>query len=139
MNDVSYAHRFEYGYDEDGGRLPLLKLRLSNIGDPAAVIDVEATLDCGAERSLFDGQIAAALGLDILDGPQITFETMAGSFFPGALHRVQLSHLELGTFKLEVAFSTSEIRRNLLGRDFFDLAQIGFREHHLTFYITPTP
>ncbi len=139
MNDVSYVHRFQYGYDEGGGRLPLLKLRLSNITDPALVVDVEATLASGAERTLIDGHLGVALGLDVLRGPQLTFETMAGGFFPATLHLVQLSHLALGTFTLEVAFSTGEIRRNLLGRDFFDLVQIEFREHHLTFYVTPSP
>ena len=64
---------------------------------------------------------------------------MAGGVLPATLHAVQLSHADLGTFELEVAFSTTEIRRNLLGRDFFDLVQIGFREHHLAFFITPTP
>jgi hypothetical protein len=38
-----------------------------------------------------------------------------------------------------VGFSSGEIHRNLLGRDFFNLAQIGFRERHLTFFITPSP
>jgi len=32
-----------------------------------------------------------------------------------------------------------EISRNLIGRDFFNLVQVGFREKYLTFYLTPTP
>lgn len=139
MTTVSYRHQFEYGYDDDGERLPLLKFRLSNIADPTLMVDVEVALDSGAERSLLDGRIGAALGLDVLGGPRLTFETMAGNLFPATLHTVQLSHSELGTFELEIAFSTGEIRRNLLGRDFFDLIQIGFREHYLTFFVTPTP
>ncbi len=138
MTTVSYSHRFEYSYDEDGGRSPLLSLRVSNPENPSLMADIDVAIDSGAERSLFDGQVGALLGLDVLRGPQLSFETMAGSYFPATLHRVQLSHADLGTFQLEIAFSTSEIRRNLLGRDFFDLIQIGFREHHLTFFVTPS-
>ena len=44
------------------------------------------------------------------------------------LHAVRLSHPELGCFDLEIGFSPFPLRRNLLGRDFFNLVQIGFRE-----------
>ncbi len=139
VRTISYTHEIEYGYDEQGMRLPLLKFRLSNPEKPELIVDIEASLDSGAERSLVDGQIGAALGLDVLRGPRQTFETMAGSFLIATLHKVQLSHPKLGRFELEIAFSTGEIRRNLLGRDFFDLVQIGFREHFLTFFVTPIP
>ncbi len=139
MTTVSYAHELDYGYDEDGARRPLLKCRLANVADPSLIVDVEAVLDSGAERSLVDGRIGVALGLDVIGGKRLTFETMAGSILAATLHTVQVSHLLLGTFKLEIAFSTGEIRRNLLGRDFFDLVQIGFREHHLKLFVTPTP
>jgi hypothetical protein len=67
-----------------------------------------------------------------------------GSLVKGAgvearLHWVRLSHPELGDFDLEIGFTESPISRNLLGRDFFNLIQIGFRERYLTFYATPTP
>ena len=139
MTTVSYLHRFDYGYDENESRLPLLKFRLSNPTDPTLIVDLEAALDSGAERSLVDGRIGAALGLDVLGGKKLTFETMGGGLLPAALHTVQLSHTKLGVFDLEIAFSSSEIRRNLLGRDFFDRVQVGFREHHLTFFVTPAP
>jgi hypothetical protein len=48
-------------------------------------------------------------------------------------------HPDLGSFTLEVGFSSTDIHRNLLGRDFFNLAQIGFRERFLTLYVTPAP
>lgn len=138
-SSVSYSHRFEYSYDEDGGRSPLLSVRVSNLDDPALMVDVDVAVDSGAERSLLDGQVGALLGLDVLRGPRLSFETMAGGVFTATLHAVRLSHPDLGMFELEVAFSQSEIRRNLLGRDFFDLVQIGFREHHLAFFMTPSP
>jgi len=43
------------------------------------------------------------------------------------------------SYALEIGFSENPIRRNLLGRGFFNLIQIGFRERYLTFYMTPTP
>jgi hypothetical protein len=56
VTTVSYVHQFAYGYDEDGRRLPLLKLRLANGTDSALMVDVEAALDSGAKRSLLDGR-----------------------------------------------------------------------------------
>jgi hypothetical protein len=139
VDPVSYIHRFEYGYDQNARRLPLLKFRVSNISDPTLMVDVEGALDSGAERSLLNGRIGVALGFDVLGGPRLNFETMGGSLLAATLQRVRLSHPKLGTFELEVAFSTGDIQRNLFGRDFFDLVQIGFREHHLAFYVTPSP
>jgi len=65
--------------------------------------------------------------------------SVAGVGLTARLHRVQLVHPVLGSFALEVGFSTVPISRNLLGRDFFNFIQIGFRERYLTFYVTPTP
>jgi hypothetical protein len=39
-----------------------------------------------------------------------------------------LIHEVLGERELEVAFSTQEIARNLLGLDFFNLFKIGFED-----------
>jgi len=55
------------------------------------------------------------------------------------LHGVIASHPDLGPFHLTVGFSQGPIRRNLLGRDFFSLMQIGFREHYSAFYLTAIP
>ena len=45
----------------------------------------------------------------------------------------------LGRFTLDAAISTVPIRRNLLGRDFFQHIQLGLREYHQSFFIAPTP
>lgn len=55
------------------------------------------------------------------------------------LHTVRLSLPDVAEFDLEIAFTDVQIRRNLLGRNFFDLAQIGFRERQLEYYLTFTP
>jgi len=134
---VDYQHQVEYAYDRNGKRFPQLSFRISSISDLKRAMDVNTYLDCGSERSLFDGWIGSALGIDILSGPRMKFESAAGSYLSTTIHPVRLVHDELGTFELEVGFSAGTISRNLLGRDFFDFVQIGFREHQLCFLVTP--
>ncbi len=136
---VSYEHQFDYFHDQRGERFPALQIRIATPGNPEQALDIDAYIDSGAERSLLDGSIGRALGLDLFAGRQIPYVSTIGVRMEGWLHRVRLSHPDLGYFELEVGFSTGTIRRNLLGRDFFNLIQIGFRERHLAFYVTPTP
>jgi hypothetical protein len=110
MTTVSYKHRFDYGHDADGRVCPMLRFVASNIADPSRSLDLEAGLDSGSERSLFNGRIGVALGLDVLSGPRLTYSTMAGGLL-GVLHSVRLIHADLGVFELEVGFSTAEIPR----------------------------
>jgi hypothetical protein len=96
--------------------------------------------DSGASRSLLNGEIVVpALGLDLFSGPTQRYNPVTGSGLEGRLHKVEIFHPDLGSFVLDVGISTVPIRRNILGRDFFDLVQIGFREHHQTLFITPEP
>jgi hypothetical protein len=136
---VDYKHQIEYAYDRSGKRFPQLSFRISSTSDLKRAMDVNTYLDSGSERSLFNGWIGSVLGIDILSGPRMTFESAAGSYLTTTIHPVRLVHDDMGTFEIEVGFSTSEISRNLLGRDFFDLVQIGFREHQLCFFVTPEP
>ena len=55
------------------------------------------------------------------------------------LHTVQLSLPDISDFELEIGFTIGTIRRNLLGSNFFDLAQIGFRERQREYYLTFAP
>lgn len=139
MVTVVYDHEFPYPHDLDGSGYPRLTLRGSNRGDAARAIDFEAYLDSGARRSLLNGWIASSIGIDPLEGPPLSYETTAGNPLTATLHTILLEHSELGGFELEVGFSSGQIRRNLLGRDFFNLVQVGFREHQLAFYVTKTP
>lgn len=137
MPVVSYTHQFNYLYGTNQRPFPGLVLQI--LGPGQLALETDAFLDSGTERSLFDGWIATALGIDLLSGRQILYRSTAGREVEGRLHQVQLLHPDLGRFRMEVGFSTEPIRRNLLGRDFFNLIQIGFQERHFTFYITPTP
>lgn len=139
MLTVRYDLEFPYPYDLNGERFPRLTFRLTNPENPGQSVDVDAYLDSGAQRSLFDGGIGRAVGIDLLTGDQKQYESATGSSIAGRLHRVRLEHPDLGSFDLEVGFSSSRIKRNLLGRDFFNLVQIGFRERRLAFYVTPEP
>lgn len=68
MVTVSYTFELPYLYGANQRRAPGLLLQISNPDDSAQTLETDAYLDSGTERSLFDGQIAAALGLDLLSG-----------------------------------------------------------------------
>lgn len=139
MVTVQYVYEFAYIHDPlSGDPFPILLLRITNPHHPGQALDVNAYLDSGAQRSLFDGWIATSLGFDLLSGRALSYGSLGG-LIGGRLHHVRLSHPDLGEFDLDIGFSERPISRNILGRDFFNLIQIGFRERHLTFYVTPTP
>jgi hypothetical protein len=139
MVTVDYHHEIPYGHDANGKQYPRLTLTLANPGDPGQAVDLDAHLDSGTDRSLFNGVWAPVLGIDLLAGPGMTFLPTAGGVLPARLHPVRIAHALLGSFDMEVAFSTVPIGRNLLGRDFFSLIQVGFRESRLALYVTALP
>jgi aspartyl protease len=135
---VTYPYEFTYPYIGTE-HFPVLQFRVGSLQPGGEQVDVDAYLDTGAEQSLFEGWIARSVGLELLAGRPRRYRSTAGHAVEARLHYVRLWHPELGDFELEVGFSLSEITRNLLGRDFFDLVQIGFREHQLKFFVNPTP
>lgn len=139
MPTVTYTYHFPYGYSPQGRPFPILPIQLFNPSDKARSVEVAAYLDSGSERSLFDGTLARALGIDLLRGQRFTCFSAGGASIDAFLHPVAIQHPELGQFALDVGFSSVTLARNLLGRDFFNLVQVGFREHHLVFYVTPEP
>jgi hypothetical protein len=136
---VSYDHEFPYPYDDSGESYPFLQVQLINPTDPSRTVEVDAHVDSGCGRSLFNGELAAAIGLQFMNGQAYKYSSTSGNGLSARLHQVTVSHPELGRFQLEVGFSEKRIWRNLLGRDFFALIQIGFRERHSTFYVTAMP
>jgi hypothetical protein len=140
LPDVSYTHQLPYIVgDVDDKLFPglVIQVRAPN-ADPEG-FDIQAHLDTGAEYSLFDGGIAAALGIQLYGGEAVAFSPTAGPAIDARWHNIVMAHELLGEFPLRVAFSTAQIRRNILGRNFLDAIQIGFREHHLEFYVTSMP
>jgi hypothetical protein len=136
MPVVAYEYQLDYAYDPDGSRFPRLDFQMARASNTGVTVDVDAHLDSGTERSLFNGKLATVLGIELLRGPQLVYQSASGSHLVATLHSVELAHPDLGSFQLEVGFSSTEIQRNLLGRDFFNLVQIGFHENHLTLYVT---
>jgi hypothetical protein len=117
----------------------MLQVRLVSPAPTHEEVDVDAFLDSGANYSLFDGELAAAIGLDLMAGRYRAYYSTTGAEVDARCHNVVLSRPGFPPFSLEIGFSTSKIARNLLGRDFFSLVQIGFREQRLEFYIEPAP
>lgn len=135
---VRYSHRFNYREIQKSS-FPILQFRVSNPLQAELGVDIDAYLDSGAQYSLLSGWIATSLGLDLYSGRQRWYGTTAGHRIEGRVHQIRLSHPGLGSFDIGVGLSTEEIRRDLLGRDFFNLVQIGFRERQLEYYMTPSP
>lgn len=138
MATVSYPYEMPY-HDMGRGNVPVLQMGVQAVTAVTEAIDVDAYLDSGALYSLFDGAILAAIGLNILDGPLRLYYPVAGQPIEARVLPVRLVHEQLGNFELEIGFSMGVISRNLLGRDFFNRVQIGFRERQLRFLINPTP
>jgi hypothetical protein len=135
---VDYLHEFNYR-EFSAGRSPVLQLEISLPGYPENKIDVDAHLDSGAQRSLFNGFLITALGGELVNERIQPYSSTLGDSVLGYLHGVRRTLPDVGDFNLEVGFSDRRITRNLLGRDFFNLVQIGFREHQLKYYLTPSP
>jgi hypothetical protein len=136
---VAYDYEFPYSNDESGDLFPRITVRVSNAASPTSSLDVVAYLDSGAQASLFAGFICQAVGLQTLDGEQRTYRTASGAEIDARLHDVRLAHPNLGEFALKLGFTIQPLSRNLLGRDFFNLIQIGFREHHSKFLVAIEP
>ena len=137
MPDVSYRISLDYLRDpETGDPFPGLWIAVRH-ADGDSELEVQCHLDSGAEISLFDGEIAHGIGLELqLVGAQ-NYSASSGAKLAARLHRVRLSHEELGEHELRVGFSEQRLARNLLGRDFFNLFRIGFRERQSTLLFEP--
>ena len=137
MTSVAYSQAFPY-LDLGAGASPAIQVVVGPL-DGRDGIEVDAYLDSGASDSLFNGELLQGLGMDLFDGRERGYQGTNRTVVKARLHRVQLSHDRLGSFELEVGFSIEPISRNLLGRDFFNLIQLGFREHQRRFFVEPSP
>ena len=106
MVSVTYSHQFGYLTTGDRGRFPGFLIQVQNPTRPALSVEVDAHLDSGAERSLFDGWIARSIGLDLLGGPVRRYAPTQGLPLEARIHHVVLVQPILGTFSVEVGFST---------------------------------
>ena len=138
MTTVTYSFEFNY-LPLNSGSSPNIQITVASLVHPDQAVDIDACLDSGTLLSLFDGRIATSIGIELLSGRPKTYTATSGASIEARLHRVRISREDIGDFDLEAGFSLGEIQRNLLGRDFFALVQIGFRERQRMFYVTPSP
>lgn len=138
MPTSNYSHTFNYR-DHGNGNFPTVLVEIVNPADQTLRVEVDGYLDSGASRSVFFGWIAHAIGLDLLSGAQLPYLNNTGQEYEGRVLPVIISQEDLGDFNIELGFAMWDAPRCLLGRDFFDLVQIGFRERQLEFYVEPTP
>ena len=141
MPTVSYGHEFAYR-QEPAGPFPIVLIRISNPANADLSLDVDGYLDSGATASLLPGWMAQQLGFELLAGPVRPYTSAAGPTFEARVHTVQIAEIyeaAAAPFLLEVGFALGEIHRNILGRDFFNHVQLGFRERQLLFFLTPSP
>jgi len=130
--DQEFRYRQVPGLDP-GLLFPALPVGL--IG-PSGADDLLAIIDTGAKYSLFDGRRAKSIGLDLMAGKSVQLTALSGTL-PARLQAVTLEILG-SRLECEVAFSESEIRRELLGRhDLFSHARFGFREGMSLGYFHP--
>jgi hypothetical protein len=135
LTTVVYQFRIPYLRRLDGSPFPGLVVELQNAFTGAKTLEINAELDSGAEYSLFQGQWALAIGLDLFGGTPFALGLANGSSLDSRILPVVITHGELGRFNFHARFSTGPLRRNILGRDFFDLLQVGFDEHHSEVYL----
>ena len=138
MVTVEYPHQFNYR-EFDEGSSPILTVTMSRLDGADDEIDVDAYLDSGASRSLFNGSFLRGWGLTLMNDKRKVFTSTSGNGIEAYLHRVRITLPAVGPYELDIGFSNGQISRNLLGRDFLNLVQVGFRENRLQFYLHPSP
>ena len=131
---VDYGLEFNYR-DISNVYAPYVPVTL--IG-PQDAVDVLALVDSSARGCLIQGEYAAQIGLNLLQGSLETFHGLGGGTVQAYLHNIRIECNGI-TFQIEAGFSNGPIRFNVLGGTFLSHVQLGLREHWGKIYINPTP
>jgi predicted aspartyl protease len=105
---------------------------------PQGAVDVLALIDSGARGCLIQGEYAAQLGLNLLQGSRKTFQGLGGGTVQAYLHDIRVE-CNGSTFQIAAGFSNGPITFNILGGPFLDRVQLGLRENWGKIYINSTP
>jgi hypothetical protein len=132
---ISFDHDLDY-LDTTFGWAPALVVAVENPQEPGKSYDTVGFLDTGAEMTLFDGELIQVLGIEMLSGKKQDFSFTQGASMSARQHDVFLSHPALGKLRFPVYFSLGPIHRNLFGRDFLELLQVGFRQYDQMFFLS---
>lgn len=126
----------EQSYIRFGGRtLPLIGVTLFK-KDSTPLLPILALVDSGASVSLFDAEIAEALGIKFSAGQKIMLEGIAGTR-TAYVHEVHCS-IKWYSFPCRIAFSRRLGDLQILGRlDFFQRFIVLLDEIDQKLYLTP--
>ena len=115
---------------------PYIQIRLSS---SKASWEGYALIDSGADRSLFNIQIAKVLGLDLTDSLSEDFGGIEGRSLKAKLHKVRIQIKRMDEeIEILVGFIDSSGVAAILGQDgFFDAYKIKFEKDHGIIEITP--
>lgn len=91
-----------------------------------------ALIDSGADRSLFNVQIAEKIGLDLTKAPEQYFGGIEGGDLKAKLHKVKLAIIGMNEeIEILAGFIDSNGVSAILGQDgFFDAYKIKFEKDH---------
>lgn len=115
---------------------PYIPIRLSG---PKGGKEVYALIDSGADRSLFNIQLAEVLGLDLEKAPEEIFSGIEGGSLKAKLYKVKIQIVGMSEeIEILAGFIDSSGVVAILGQDgFFDEFKIKFEKDHGVVEITP--
>ncbi len=98
-----------------------------------------ALIDSGADRSLFNIQIAERIGLNLNNAPEEFFGGIEGGILKAKLHKVKMQIVGISEeIEILVGFVDSGGVAAILGQEgFFDAYRIKFERDHGIIEITP--
>lgn len=106
---------------------------------PKGSVNVDALIDSGADRCLFNAELGREIGLDLEKGEKEIFSGIEGGKIGAFLHKIQLQVIGIEK-KIEIitGFADAPGIFAVLGQDgFFDAFRIKFEKDHNIVEITP--
>jgi len=115
---------------------PYIRIRLSGA---RVSREVYALIDSGADRSLFNIQMAEILGLNLDKAPEEIFSGIEGGSLKAKLHQVRVQIVGMSEeIEILAGFIDSSGVVAILGQDgFFDAFRVKFEKDHGIVEITP--
>lgn len=114
---------------------PYIRIRLTGMGVSK---DIYALIDSGADRSLFNTQMAESLGLNLDKSAEEVFSGIEGGSLKAKVHKVKIQVVGMSEeIEILAGFIDSSGVVAILGQDgFFDAFRIKFEKDHGIIEIT---
>ena len=136
MATIKFPYIEVWGEESTGKHIKRPMVPIEIIG-PKSSLPVLAIIDSGADRSLFNLEIAKEIGLDLSTGKKREVIGITG-VGEEIVVDVEIKIKDLGAYKIPVGFIDSKYVPALLGEEgFFDLNKIKFEKDHNIFEVTP--